>query len=384
MAPFGPHRVRFLAGLAAGVLTGLAVLAVLLALDDNNDDESDALAVLVAADDNDDETGDALAPTPAPAAACESTSTAEGVMSSRNGESESPIPDFPDLIVARCDWDLYLVKSDGSEIRRLTQHATPDSEPRWSPDGSMIAFVSQGPVEDDPTVNNSEIFVLTKDGSVINLSKNAYSDSEPAWSPDGQRIAFASTKDTDGYNSQIYVMNADGSNPVRLTFTHGNPWHDYGPAWSPDGKKIAFYRYLGGSDRGSEIFVMNADGTDEQRLTDNAEFDGRPAWSPDGRRIAFQSHRDGNSEIYVVNADGSSPTRLTHEGWPDTQPVWSPDGQRIAFLSRRAFSTDIFIMNADGTGQTNITNSPAGSPSFCCPDWRPTLEGAKMNGLVPD
>ena len=81
------------------------------------------------------------------------------------------------------------------------------------------------------------------------------------------------------------------------------------PAWSPDGRKIAF---LNGRDGNSEVYVMNANGSGQRNLTRNPGNDADPAWSPDGRKIAFVSNRDGNDEIYVMNADGSGQRRLAH------------------------------------------------------------------------
>src|SRR2546426_117937 len=90
--------------------------------------------------------------------------------------------------------------------------------------------------------------------------------------------------------------------------------------WSPDNRQIAF-----ASDRDGnwEIYVMNADGSDPVRLTDNVASDLYPGWSPDGSKITFESDRDGNSEIYVMAADGAQPTRLTNDpGW-DADPTWA-------------------------------------------------------------
>ena len=103
------------------------------------------------------------------------------------------------------------------------------------------------------------------------------------------------------------------------------------PSWSPDGSQIAF-----DSDRDGnwEIYVMDADGSNPTNLTNNAADDQRPAWSPDGSKIAFHSNRDGNlDEIYVMDADGSNPIRLTNNTDNDHCPSWSPDGSKIAFRS---------------------------------------------------
>ena len=136
-------------------------------------------------------------------------------------------------------------------------------------------------------------------------------------------IAFMSPRDG---NLEIYVMNADGSNPVNLTHNRSS---DSGPAWSPDGKRIAFTSVRGGN---YEIYVMNADGADQTNLTDNRAIDDEPAWSPDGKCIAFQSNRYSRGEnwdeypweICIMNADGSGQTRLTRDPAGDVSPAWSP------------------------------------------------------------
>ena len=93
------------------------------------------------------------------------------------------------------------------------------------------------------------------------------------------------------------------------------------PAWSPDGSRIAF---MSDRDGNFEIYVMNADGSGPTRLTKNPESDAYPVWSADGSRIAFQSERDGNYEVYVMNADGSRQTNLTDNPAGDGNPTWSP------------------------------------------------------------
>jgi TolB protein len=207
---------------------------------------------------------------------------------------------------------------------------------------------------------NSEIYVMNVDGSgQRRLTRNTArrgSDSSAAWSPDGRRIAFVRGRRHSG--SEIYVVNADGSGQRRLT---RNGAGDDFPAWSPDGRKIAFQSYRDG--RG-KIYLMNADGSGQWRLTRNPSSS--PAWSPGGRKIAFVSRRDRNSEIYVMNADGSGVRTLTRNATNDAFPAWSPDGRKIAF-SRWTPSGDnggisggddndgIYVMNADGSGQRRLT-----------------------------
>lgn len=136
----------------------------------------------------------------------------------------------------------------------------------------------------------------------------------PAWSPDGRRIAFEAAEPA--RKSDVYVMNADGSELQRLT---RNPAGDVDPAWSPDGQKIAFAGYRNHGDQ-VDIFVMNADGTDQRSLTHSAVHESAPTWSPDGQKIAFTRTRgrwgwskrctSSCAHLYVMNADGSGQRSL--------------------------------------------------------------------------
>ncbi|MBM3242783.1 hypothetical protein FJZ31_41510 [Candidatus Poribacteria bacterium] len=124
--------------------------------------------------------------------------------------------------------------------------------------------------------------------------------------------------------------------------------------------KIAF---ISERDGNLEIYVMNADGSNPVKLTNNPAWDANPAWSPDGTKIAFQSRRDGNWEIYVMDADGANPVRLTETPLHEWHPRWSPDGTKIAFMLTRNMDEfswgDIFVMNANGKNPVNLTNNPA-------------------------
>ncbi len=235
---------------------------------------------------------------------------------------------------------------DWPPVINLTNHPAEDgSYPTWSPDGTRIAFRSDRD-------GNFEIYVMDADGSnPVNLTDHSASERSPAWSPDGTKILFTSNRDG---NEEVYVMDADGSSPTNLT---NNPALDAGrPAWSPDGTRIAF---ASTRDDDFEIYSMAADGTDQIRLTDEPAFDLLPSWSPNGTRIAFRSARDGNSEIYVMDADGSNPVNLTDHSASDSEPSWSPDGSRIAFRSNRDGNLEIHVMDADGSSPVRLTDHSA-------------------------
>jgi Tol biopolymer transport system component len=198
---------------------------------------------------------------------------------------------------------LVVLLSGGCEESTITGPAAPETDDGVSALASdpPPAGVS-GPVGEivfsTNRDGNSELYAINADGSdPVNLTNHPWVDWRPAWSPDGTRIAFAAS-------GLIKIMNADGSDVVLLAKgTH--------PAWSPDGAKIAF---TGSPDVNSDVYVMDADGTNRVNLTRHPATDWEPAWSPDGTRIAFATDRDGNREVYVMNADGSKP------GQPDESP----------------------------------------------------------------
>jgi dipeptidyl aminopeptidase/acylaminoacyl peptidase len=218
---------------------------------------------------------------------------------------------------ARGDLDIFVMDGDGSHRRQLTFSRAYDEDPSWSGDGSFLAFESGAPSPD--------VWRIDADGSHLELLTHSPGlDGDPAISPDGTRIAFTSERDG---NLEIYVMNADGSNQVRLTNDGGKVRDlvldevDQNPAWSPDGTRIAFDS---SRDDQFEIYSMRADGTDVRRLTDHQSLDAAPAWSPDGKSIAYISDRAGKDsrDIWVMRAYGSAPHRITHGAIAQSPPDW--------------------------------------------------------------
>jgi len=235
-----------------------------------------------------------------------------------------------------------------SVVSSLTQTDGPnDYAPTWSADGTQIAFT-----------RSSDIFLLT---TLVNITNTA-NNWTPAWSPDGARIAFVSTRDAS--HGELYLMNPDGSNVVRLTYNIG---FSVGyPAWSRNGARIAFNCQVeSGND---DICAINRDGTGFARLTTDPSSDSGPTWSPDGMTIAFSTTRYGpNSVIAVMNADGSGVSQVGAgvQGW---DPAWSPDGAEIAFAgsgqdSYGNYVPAIYTMQADGTAVTFFVNS-ASEPTW--------------------
>jgi TolB protein len=186
--------------------------------------------------------------------------------------------------------EIYVMNADGSGQTRITDSPEDDYDPAWSPDGTKIA-ISQ---EVDP-----EIYVMDASGGpLVNLTNNNFFDGDPAWSPDGSKIAFTTGRDG---NAEVYVIDAaDGSNPTNLTNLPSSGENN--AAWSPDGSMIAYT-----SQDDGDIWVMNADGSNKMRLTTDSAWDDDAAWSPDGTMIAFTSERDDDDgDVHVIPLTGVS------------------------------------------------------------------------------
>jgi dipeptidyl aminopeptidase/acylaminoacyl peptidase len=160
--------------------------------------------------------------------------------------------------------------------------------PSYSPDGTQIAF--RGDLDLAEPSGDEELYVMNSDGTnVRQLTINADFDSAPSWSPDGKRILFERalagtfTPGVEAQEKDVYVMRADGSHVRRLT---DSPGLDEGPEFSPDGTKIAFSSSRDGQ---QEIYVMDADGSNPRRLTDNPARDESPDWQ--GLPFDTRGHR---------------------------------------------------------------------------------------------
>ena len=227
--------------------------------------------------------------------------------------------------------DLHTIPSTGGPSRNLTQTAGQNEyEPRWSPDGSTIAFASN-------TGQSSAIEVIAPDGTgrqaLFNESE-AGIVSSPAWSPDGTSLAFDRTLGGPVTSLvEYYTIDARGGAP-RLLAT-GSGYGSSGPFWSPDGHRVAMVFGGWGS---RDVTLVDADGGN--RVSLNEQFvvpacTGNPSWAADGSRVAFdltwgctpmvpeEPAPPGQPEagVFVVGADGVGPVRLASGNSPDWKPA---------------------------------------------------------------
>jgi Tol biopolymer transport system component len=237
--------------------------------------------------------------------------------------------------------DIFIVNEDGTGLTKLRGGPGDESQPRWAPDGSRLAFVTT-------QAGGPDLWVLdyVHGGPEQAISTLPLSQGDPEWSPDGQTIAFASAEPTEEWN--LKAARADGSEVWNLT---ADPADDLWATWAPDGRRLAFTSWRDGN---AEIYLVDADGTNLTRLTTDPAEDEYPDWSPSGDWIVFNSRRTGGYQVFKVRPDGSELVQLTIQG--ALRPRWSPDGTKIAILRGGAYGTGVAVMNPDGSDLTPLTD----------------------------
>jgi Tol biopolymer transport system component len=260
-------------------------------------------------------------------------------------------------------------------MTQLTNETGISMRPRFSPDGTKIAYMN-----DSHPSGNSAIWVMELAFTSPPVVVANYPVTDPAvqcarledWSPDGTKILFRSWDETGNATNNLWVVNADGSGvPQQLTFDTDEACHG-GPvsaaSFSPDGTKIAYtFAYtdaiLGLT--GSDLWVMDVDGTNQVQLTDTLYVcEQSPKWSPDGTRILYRRCMDNwVADIWVINADGSNPHVLVSQ--VNAQYFdWSPDGEWIVYEDNKQWTSptgyyrDIYKARSNGSGYlTRLTPS---------------------------
>jgi dipeptidyl aminopeptidase/acylaminoacyl peptidase len=273
------------------------------------------------------------------------------------------------------------------------------TDPQISPDGRTIAYVRKSSDIMTDKARPTIWLVDVATGQQRPLLAGPGSYSSPRWSPDGSRLAYV---EADGGSAQLYVRWMGSGESARIT---GLPDSPDGILWSPDGRRIAYSMFV--PDEGpklgqapakpegarwadplqiidavtyradgagyfkpgyQQIFWVPADGGTPAQLTFGAtNAGGNLSWTPDSRSVLFAADLSRNwerepneAEIYRVSIDGGAPAALTSRKGPDLSPAVSPDGRLIAYVGndddgRANKDTKLYVMNLDGSGKRVVT-----------------------------
>jgi TolB protein len=258
-------------------------------------------------------------------------------------------------------------------LTQLTFDEGDKDQPVWSPDGSQIAFVAPGGGN-----NGLDIWVMDADGSnPVNLTQNAGDEFDPAWAPDGERIAFTHHL-RDAGSMPIYALtwiSPDGTGRERIS----TDFVEWDPIFTPDGRFMVYV--ISASAHDYFYFRSAGDGFSSPRGLDLRALFGEfgtvsdPAWAPAGNQFAYV-RLDGSKQGIVLvtytqmEVNGMhQPTEyvLTDSG-VDTAPVWSADAHWLAFTSLRDGNAEIYLMPTTGRPQINLSQWEGVDRS---PDWLP-------------
>ncbi len=327
-------------------------------------------------------------------------------------------------------FNIYIKSVDGGTPVRLTDGATPDLHPLWSPDGSRIAFLRKSEAETDLVVKNlaggaERILRRMRDPLALWSSVNEFSGCQsPSWTPDGKEIVLTDSLSRDKGYGLVSVSSTTGEEKV-ITSPPGEDQDCYSRV-SPDGRTIAFVRYL--SHWVGDIYTMDGDGGNLKRVT----FDSRDVrgldWTAEGRQIVFASKLRGAYELRVIDKSGGESTPIpsdtasiadpnvspkggfiafveSEENWniwrtsiedgqigkaerflassgQNHSPSFSPDGKTIAFVSDRSGNPEIWLSDADWTNLRQLTHfgGPWLGTIRWSPDGKTLVFDARPNG----
>jgi TolB protein len=248
------------------------------------------------------------------------------------------------------DGDLWVY--DASGAHQLATGGT-FSQPSWAPDGASLAYVYKG-------TNFADIFITDEQGQSqtrLTSSQSTVLDNNdwnfrPTWSPDGKLIAFVS--DRSSTFPTLWLMNAADGSGRRGVATPGLQQEAVDAvSWSPDGTQLAVTLFNEPGPTQIALVALGTTGRQTSRLLTSQPGGALdPAWSPDGTWVAYAGHDGYAIEMYAVHPDGTTVTRLTADGHLSRSPAWSPDGRHLAYVSNRTGFFELWVVDLqiDGSG----------------------------------
>lgn len=254
--------------------------------------------------------------------------------------------------------EIYIADYDGFNPRRVTVNRSLNILPTWNPDGKALGYISFK--TGFPELFIAWIYEGRSGGFAPGSGSQVLS---LAFSPDGKKIAYSSNKSG---NTDIWVANADGTEPRRLT---NSPAIDTAPRWSPTGNEIAFTSQRSGT---PQIWVMDSEGLNPRRVSTYGNFNDHGVWNPakEYSEIAFTSRLESGwgFEVAIIDLAGGPVRQITEGRGSCEYPSWAPNGRHLLFSCERGGRSQLTISDRKGQVVRTIDVGPGNNVQ---PDWGP-------------
>ncbi len=284
--------------------------------------------------------------------------------------------------------EIYVMDSDGRNVKPLTTDETLSLSPSWHPSGRQIVYtqfefrIYKGVKKKGMTLKRHDL----SNGQRTVVSAQEGMNSGGAFSPDGSKLAATLSFSS---RPEIYLLNPNITNADPELFSRKIQWKKFSgegfqassvnllfevePNWSPDGTKMVFSSARTGHPM---IYVVDLATMSANQLTFAGTYNASPAWSPKGDKIVFAAQRlaEGNFDLYGIDPDGNNLARLTigdrmgRRKVNSENPTWAPTGRHLAYAANEGGNYGIYVMALDGTGRRKV--SPADKECFT-PSWGP-------------
>jgi TolB protein len=268
--------------------------------------------------------------------------------------------------------ELYLIDSDGENLRRITNNGSISMSPAWHPSGTRLAYNSYKALDGVPRI--FELDLVTNQERMLEPGR-AGQQLTPTYHPNGREVIFGLM----GAN-RTGIFSYDWDRDCCLTHLQGGRWEDLSPTFSPDGSRIAFNSNRLGTNI-PQVYVMDAEGGDADLISPyvygTSGYYTSPDWSPIDNRVAFHGRieRYGRYQILVAEVEdrGARILQLTQEG-NNEDPSWAPDGRHLVFAGERRYGFGLFVVDAaSGRIRAMATGirprNPAWSPALGQSPW---------------